>query len=92
MNKRGDETFVMERLDRVSASVDWIHSYPQYALHNQPIFRSDHEAIVLDFEIQHPFERRPFIFEKMWVTHEGCKKEVQEEWTANIQSYRAFKL
>lgn len=54
MNKREDESFVMERLDKAFTSVDWIHSYPQYALHNQPILRSDHGAILLDFEI-HPF-------------------------------------
>lgn len=80
MNKREDKTFVMERLDRAFASVGWIHSYPQYALHNQPILRSDHGAILLDFEIYHPFKRRPFRFEKMWTTHEGCKSVVQEAW------------
>lgn len=92
MNKREDETFAMERLDRAFASVDWIHSYTQYAFHNQPIFRSDHGAICLDFEIQHPFKRRPFRFEKMWTTHEGCKFVVREAWKTNIQGSSSFKL
>ena len=64
MNKREDESFVMERLDSAFTSVDWIYSYPQYALHNQPILRPDHGAILLDFEIQNCFKRRPFRFEK----------------------------
>ena len=28
MNGHGDESFVMERLDRAFATVDWINSYP----------------------------------------------------------------
>ena len=37
MNRREDDNFVMERLDRAFASVEWINSYPQYALHNHLI-------------------------------------------------------
>lgn len=34
MNIREDETFVMEKLDKAFATVDWINTYPQYTLHN----------------------------------------------------------
>lgn len=37
MNRRKDDSFVMERLDRAFASVEWINSYPQYAFHYNPI-------------------------------------------------------
>ena len=50
MNIREDETFVMEKLDRAFATVDWIKTYPQYTLHNQSILRFDHGAILLDLE------------------------------------------
>ena len=72
MNRREDDYFVMERLDRAFASTEWINSYPQYALYNHPIIRSDHGSILLEFEVQLPFRRRPFRFERMWSSHEDC--------------------
>lgn len=30
MNNREEDRFVMERLDRAFASVDWVNSYPHY--------------------------------------------------------------
>lgn len=50
MNKREEESFVMERLDRVFASVEWINQYHLYYLQNLPIIKSDHGHIILDFE------------------------------------------
>ena len=73
MNGHGDESSVMERLDRAFATVDWINSNPQYALRNLTILRSDHGPIILDFEFQQHFRKRPFRFEKIWLTHDGCK-------------------
>ena len=59
--------------DRVFATVDWINSNPQYALRNLTILRSDHGPIILDFEFQQHFRKRPFRFEKIWLNHDGCK-------------------
>ena len=58
-DKRFLEVFVMERLDRAFAYVEWINTYPYYVLCNHPILRSDHGSILLDFEMQQPFRRRP---------------------------------
>ena len=69
MNRRDDEVFVMERLNRAFAFVEWINTYPHYVLCNHPILRLDHGSILLDFEMQQPFRKRPFRFERMWMTH-----------------------
>ena len=58
MNKREDEDFVMERLDRAFGSVEWVNQYPFYSLRNLPIVRSDHGPILLDLEVQTPFRKR----------------------------------
>lgn len=50
MNNREEDSFVMERLDRAFASVEWVNSYPYYALKNLPIIDSDNGPILLDFE------------------------------------------
>lgn len=60
MNKREDEEFVMERLDRAYASVDYVNAYSNYSLRNLPIVRSDHGPIILDFDLKQSFGRRPF--------------------------------
>lgn len=73
MNRRGGEYFVMERLDRAFASMEWVNTYPSYSLRNLPIVRSNHGSILLDFELNQSFRRRPFRFERMWITHHSCK-------------------
>lgn len=92
MNKRDGEDFVMERLDRAFASVDWVNAYPGYSLRNLPIVRSDHGPILLDFEITRAFRRRPFRFERMWMTHSKCKEVVQAAWNFSVVGSRAYQL
>nr|POE88634.1 upf0481 protein [Quercus suber] len=92
MNGRENEAFVMERLDKAYASIEWINSYPHYALQNHPILRSDHGSILLEFELQHPFRRRPFRFERMWLNHTDCKEIVEKAWKTHSVGSRAFKL
>lgn len=54
--------------------------------------RSDHGPITLDFEVQEPFRKRPFRFERMWLTHDYCKRIAQSAWNVQIQGSRAFTL
>ena len=92
MNRHEDDTFVMERLDRAYAFVDWINTDPHYNLQNQPIIRSDHGAIILDFDLKQPFRKRPFRFERMWLTHVDCKSVAQHAWNTRTQGSRAYIL
>ena len=80
MNNREDEGFVMERLDRAFATVDWVNSYPHYSLHNLPIVDSDHGPILLNFEQLLPFRYRPFRFELMWINHPNYKDMILQAW------------
>nr|XP_023892459.1 uncharacterized protein LOC112004444 [Quercus suber]POE60759.1 hypothetical protein CFP56_44118 [Quercus suber] len=89
MNKREDEDFVMERLDRAFGSVEWVNKYPLYSLKNLPIVKSDHGLIILDLEFQTPFRKRPFSFELMWLTHAGCKEMVHRDWELHSTGSRA---
>ena len=87
MNKREEEDFVMERLDRAFGSVEWVDQYPFYSLKNLPIIRSNHGPILLDLGVQTPFRKRPSRFELMWLTHAGCKEMVHHAW--ELQSTRS---
>lgn len=92
MNNREGNEFVMERLDRAFATVEWVNMYPLYSLRNLPIIRSDHGPILLDFELQTPFRSRPFRFELMWTKHPNCKSMIQQAWSANSTGSRASEL
>ena len=91
MNNREEEDFVMERLDKAFASVDWVNSYSFYALKNLPILRLYHGPVVLDLEMQQAF-RRPFSFEKMWLLHPNCIEVAQHAWSLNSSGSRAYRL
>ncbi|KAL0001694.1 hypothetical protein SO802_015475 [Lithocarpus litseifolius] len=92
MNEHEDDSFIMERLDRAYASIEWINANPHYDLRNQPILRSDHGSIVLDFEVRQPFRKRPFRFERMWLTHADCKNVALAAWSVQANGSRAFKF
>lgn len=92
MNKREEEDFVMERLDRAFGSVEWVNQYPFYSLKNLPILRSYHGPIILDLEVQTPFRKRPFRFELMWLTHNDCKEMVHHAWDLESIRSRATQL
>ena len=92
MNKREEEDFVMERLDRAFGSVEWVDQYPFYSLKNLPIIRSNHGPILLDLEVQTPFRKRPFRFELMWLTHAGCKEIVHHAWELQSTGSRVAQL
>ena len=77
MINKGENDFVMEKLDRAFASIEWVNTCPHYALKNHPIYCFDHVPITLDFEFQHPFRKRPFRFECMWINHPACKDMIQ---------------
>ena len=74
------------------ATIDRINSNPHYALRNLPILRFDRGPIILDFNLQQLFRKRPFRFERMWLTHADCKELAQSAWRIYPQGLRAFKL
>ena len=92
MNNRGGKDFVMERLDKAFAGVGWVNSYPYYAHKNYPIYHSDHGPIILDFELQHPFGKRLFRFERMWLNHPDCQDMIQKAWSIHTSRSRAAQL
>lgn len=61
MNKREEGDFGMERLERAFASVEWINTYPSFAIRNLLILHLDHGPIILDLEFQHPFRHTLFL-------------------------------
>lgn len=63
MNNRSEVEFVIEKLDRAFASLDWLEAFPHTLVRNLSILCSDYGSILLDTECRTPFLRRPFRFE-----------------------------
>lgn len=59
---------------------------------NYPIYHFDHGPIILDFELQHPFRKRPFRFECMWLKHPNCQDMIQKAWSLHTSGSRAAQL
>ena len=83
MNKWKGNDFVMEKLDRAFANIDWFESYPDCLVTNLPIISSDHGPIILDTDPSTPFKRRPFRFEWMWTTHPDYPVIIKNAWLTN---------
>lgn len=78
-------TLIMERLDRMLATVAWFDLYPNYYAQHFPIYRSDHGPILLYaiHSIDDSITDIPFKFESMWLSNDDFKRVVEEGW--NIQ-------
>lgn len=57
MNKRHGDEFVMEKLDRTFANLEWLEKFPQTMVRNLLIIGSDHGPIVLDTEFPYLFTK-----------------------------------
>lgn len=51
-NGHNDNTRTYERLDRGVANSLWLNEFPDYSLHNYPIFGSDHSPILLSNDLE----------------------------------------
>lgn len=65
-NGHNDSTRIYERLDRGLANPCWLNAFPNFSLHNYPIFGSDHSPILLNTNVEITTKNhRQFKFEAM---------------------------
>ncbi|KAJ8440477.1 hypothetical protein Cgig2_013636 [Carnegiea gigantea] len=83
----GDES-VEERLDRFCASIEWSLVFPNAKVVHLNAKLSDHLPILLKLhDIRRLVTRKGkhFKFENMWAMEEGCRRVVEEAWTAGSE-------
>ncbi|OMO86752.1 Endonuclease/exonuclease/phosphatase [Corchorus olitorius] len=91
-NRRDPGQWTWERLDRAFANANWFQKFGNAVLTNLPITASDHSPLLLQFDKQDGFRRRPYRFEMMWSTNEQCEKVIKESWNQEVVGSNAFKL
>ncbi|OMO84786.1 hypothetical protein COLO4_21845 [Corchorus olitorius] len=53
---------------------------------------SDHSPLLLQFDKQDGFRRRPYRFEMMWSTNERCEEVIKESWNQEVVGSDAYRL
>lgn len=78
-NERDNPT--LERQDRVFATEEWVHAFPNHDLAALSTECSDHAPLVLKTNCSLPHFKR-FRFENFWLNCEGYLQVVEEAWNA----------
>ena len=69
------------RIGRCWANPSWAITYPEANVTHLPRISSDHCPLLLSLSrTEHNKLQRPFIFEKMWLTHPGFPAIVDKAW------------
>jgi exonuclease III len=77
-NRPGDMTW--ERLDRVVATSDWLLRFPSTRVYHLEGRWSDHKPIWVSSEPMVLPKRRPFRFEEVWTSDQGCENVIEALW------------
>jgi len=80
-NERDKPT--LERLDRVFASEDWVHNFPNHELSALGSDCSDHAPLLLRTDCSLPHFKR-FRFENFWPRCDGYLQVVHDAWHAPL--------
>ena len=81
-NRPRDMTW--ERLDRVVATSDWLLRFPSARVYHLEGRWSDHKPIWVSSEPMVLPKRRPFRFEEVWTSDQGCENVIEALWKNHI--------
>ncbi|KAF7832946.1 putative ribonuclease H-like domain, reverse transcriptase zinc-binding domain-containing protein [Senna tora] len=101
-NNRDPPHTVYVRLDCCMANLEWKDLFLNHRLEHLTAGSSDHVPILLRLNAPNrvaeslQYSRRPFRFEKMWMSHDDCAKIVKDTWSEDgndrgvVQSLQAM--
>lgn len=68
-NKRQYCCNVLERLDGILATYDWLNLFPEASVRHLPRTHPHHNPLLLSFHSQHTPTNKPFRFKTIWTSH-----------------------
>ena len=71
---------VWECLDRAVATSDWLALFPDTKIYHLEADASDHRPLLIVPDGMNCSQQRPFRFEQMWLTEQGCSDTIQAVW------------
>lgn len=75
---------VWERLDWAVATNEWFSMFPGTQIHHLDVTTSDHKALWITPKGMDSSFPKPFHFEHMWLTNNGCSDTVEVVWKEPI--------
>lgn len=76
---------ILERLDKVYVTVDWMNTFPTHYVHHEPILVSNHAAIVY---ISHTIPtKRPYQIESWCLTIDDVRALMQAQWATHHHAW-----
>jgi exonuclease III len=86
-NRRDGEANIQVRLDRGVATASFLEMFPNAKVEHIMTEESDHMALLIRTEAtapgKRPNQQRGFMFEEMWLKHDGYDHMIQEAWDNN---------
>ncbi|KAK8484822.1 hypothetical protein V6N11_070924 [Hibiscus sabdariffa] len=84
-NQRKEGEPILEKLDRVLASLEWSFSFPKAFGVVDAAIASDHSPIFLLLQGSPKRARYDFKFESKWLLEDECSKKVSDSWKPSLQ-------
>lgn len=80
-HRKRKNSLIMERLDRVYFSDEWLQAFPNVTITHLPKIQSDHNPILINLNnrINTSYDR-PFRIETFWCSHPNFPRIVSQSW------------
>jgi hypothetical protein len=83
-NGRRGNANTYERLDRAICNTHWIDFWKTISCCTLSKSHSDHHPILLNLQTEVNSFPSSFKFQKMWTTHEDCKRVIHDHWAKEV--------
>ena len=93
-NNRDPPHTTWVRLDRGLANMDWLQQNPLAIMEHIDVTNSDHKCLFMSGNphTTSRFHRKPFRFEEVWTSEEGCENTIKESWENRVDGSAMFKV
>ncbi|KAK8600452.1 hypothetical protein V6N12_050306 [Hibiscus sabdariffa] len=79
-NQRSEGEAILEKLDRILVSTNWISSFPKVTCVLDAAIASDHALIILLLKGMNKRCMKEFKFEAKWLLEDDCEAKVKDSW------------
>ena len=93
-NNRDPPHTTSVRLDRCLANMEWLQRNPLALMEHIDAANSDHKCMLMAWEPRTTshVQRKPFHFEEVWNSDEGCENTIKESWESGVEETTMFKV
>ncbi|XP_019435508.1 PREDICTED: uncharacterized protein LOC109342010 [Lupinus angustifolius] len=90
--KRRGNVLTEKRLARALCNEDWLSCWNQVSCGTLPRLTSDHHPLLLQSTIHSQARISCFKFHKMWISHQDCRRLVEDSWRIKVYGCPMFVL